>query len=213
MFRDDRGWWSLSTNQPLPLHEVVWLVDLDQLGYHPVETHRPFLEEVLATLSERAESIQATVRPATSIEDALRRVERVRKHAELEQAVMVVLLSRTDQAPVPNEEWMHGLEVAGLRHGDGDLYWAEHQRTEICAEPWSDNGWFHPGGPPFRNVALHVRISDVADLVKAAQRLHFLAQKVTEVMDVVAVSPDGRAFHPDLAVAEALRIRKQLEEA
>jgi len=211
-FLDAKGqWWSLSTDQPLPLTEVLWLVDLDQLGFHPPETHRPHLEGVLAELQERAATLGGEVRPAVSVEAALARVERIHRRSELEQALMKVILVRVDQTPVPNREWMRGLAAAGLILGDGDLYWMDHQRGEICAEPWTENGWFHPEGPALTSIALHIRISAVDDLELAAEALHALAEKVVAAMDVVAVSPSGHAFHPEIEVQNALKILRELD--
>lgn len=209
-FRDGRGWWSLSTPSDTVLQEALWLVDLEQLGYHPVETRRPFLEEVLGELRARAARLGATVRPVGSVDDALRRVAAVQARAELEHAVLQVLVTRADQAPVPNIDWMRALEGAGFRHGDGDMYWLDHEATEIGAEPYSDDAWFHPAGPPLRNVQLYVPVRDVRDLEGTAERLAALAEAVAAPLGMVAVTLEGRAFHAGLAAAAARKVREAL---
>lgn len=217
MFWDHRDatWWSLSPTSDRVVSELVWTVDLVQLHHHPKETHRPFLEGLVAELRARVAPLGGKLRVEESVSAALQRMARVVALDELRGARISIDVVPPEPASV--RAWWEALEGAGMTLGDGDLFWADAHELgfpeeffEICAEPLSAQGYFHPddldGKVTFPDVTVSFRIIDAQDPEAVLPALVNLAERVAEPLGARLLAPDGAPWSRERARALIERV-------
>ncbi len=215
-FRDAASgrWWSLSSPGKFRVEALAWMIDLDQLAYKPLDEARAFLQGVFAELAERAARFGGVAAPELDVERALVEMGRVREMLKVREHRVTVVVAAPPGSAYEVDAWWRALELVGLRHGDGDLFWRyddaddegeEGPRELFCAEPHSVRGYFHAGdrGRPtrFPDVALHFRARDVADPVALLRAMADVAQRLASRLGARLLDEEGRAF--DLAGVEA----------
>lgn len=216
---DEKAWWSLSATSERPIDRLVWTVDLVQLSFHEADTHRPFLESVLAELSARAASIGAKIRPAISVSEALYKLPQVVQRHELRNAQIEIRVFAPEPAPV--RAWWEALEKAGLHIGDGDMFWVDAESLgypeeyfEICAEPKSSQGYFHPGDldgkTTFPDVSLTFSIMEPEDPVAVLADLERLAEGLAGRLRGRISDAEGRPWARDAALDRIHEVRRAL---
>lgn len=212
MYWDPEGetWWSLSPTTNVPVERMVWTVDLVQLALQPPEEHRPFLERVVKELSDRMARIGAKVRAPESISEALQRLPAVAERDRLRRATVSILIVPPEPASV--RAWWEALEGAGLNIGDGDMFWIDAEDLgfpgeyfEICAEPLSAQGYFHPddldGPVTFPDVTLSFQITAPEHPDAVVPGLVNLAEKIAAPLGAELKDPSGAAWSKDRALA------------
>lgn len=197
-FRDGDGpWWAMNEPYALPAGSVVLLVDLDQLGYHPPESRRPFLVEVVTELQRRLAPIGARLRPDCTLDEALAKTDQVHQQMALAQIRVAALVRHTEgERPTMEQGWA-AMEEAGLVPGEGDLLWREvpGETERICVEPIGEPGALAPtqraSGRPFPDLALWIRVFKLRRPVGAVGLLGKVAQRVAAPLGAVVVDDQG----------------------
>ncbi|WP_074407793.1 MULTISPECIES: cell division protein ZipA C-terminal FtsZ-binding domain-containing protein [Aquimarina] len=104
------------------------------------------------------------------------------------------------------KELVQAFKIAGLRHGDGDLFWMysdgltqlEEMSDELfCAEPFSQLGYFHPldwnnENDTLPDVSLHFRISDFKNPMEILKIMYEAAQKIAKQLNVEPLNLNGQ---------------------
>lgn len=197
---DDR-WWSLSGAYELEVRAALWLVDLNQLAYHPESTHLPFLRDVAAELEARARRVGGSIRADGSPEAAVERIAEVRAREQHRTARLVASVLVPGGADVPT--WARALGRSGMQLGDGDLFWD----GAVCAEP--SGGYFHPRdrSTKFDRVDVHVRFARADDAALA--RVGALAARIAEAALGSVCHADGSPWSDARAAEEITAWRRR----
>lgn len=213
------AWWSLGPDNPKPVSALVWIVDLAQLAVHPEAERRAILDGLVLALNERLEELDAKVRIEESVGDALLRLPKVLEKAELLRAPASVVV--VPPAPASVGAWWQALEAAGLNLGDDDAFWIDaedlgfpEESFEICAEPKSTQGYFHPderdGDKAFPDVTLSFPISAAERPAEVVPKLVEVASRVAAPLDAKLTMPDGTPFSAERTMALIERVQGAL---
>lgn len=121
------------------------------------------------------------------------------------------------------KEWVRAFTVAGLRHGDGDLFWMLNHGTPsgdepdelFCAEPFSQLGYFHPLDwdnevATLPDVSLHFKVSDFKKPVEVLQQMHAAAQKIGEALKVLPLDAEGEVFDLHKAIQKVEGVHNEI---
>lgn len=209
-------WWSLSRPSEKQLDELAWLIDLEQLAYKSREQATAFLEEILPELSTVAAQFGATTEPESTIPTALEKMEQCLQHLRLENARAQIIVAAPKGQTYTVRQWWEALSSNGLEWGDGDLFYYYndllsdedvYQPDELfCAEPYSEEGYFHPGdldGPVvFPDVALHFKIRDFPQPVVVLEAMAQVANQLSVQLNAQVLTVDGTHFNLPEAMHE-----------
>lgn len=207
-YRDAKtgAWWSLSTPSDVPLDAALWKIDLVQLAYHR-NTAEQWLRGVLEDLEAAAAKLGARSVPEGSVANALEKMERAVVLQSIRQARLGILVVARSRDGHTVDEWWRALEQAGFDWGDGDLFWLPLGTGELCAEPFSRSGYFHPGDRAsgrvrFPDVQLHIRLRDIlGDPHGALARAEGIAAAVANTLGAQLRTTAGDAWNAETARA------------
>lgn len=210
-FRDARTkeWYSLSTAEPYPTDALVWMIDLQQLAYKPLDKAQDYLEEVIPELMGRAAKLGGSVQPASSIPDALAKMGRVQELLAIRDYEVRIVVTAPNEGTYDVAQWWQALEEVGLVYGDGDLFWLYNKSNSepyelFCAEPFSQSGYFHPAdrgsNVRFSDVSLFFRAREAPDPIALLRRMAEVAEHLAARLGAVLLTENGQPF--DRATSE-----------
>lgn len=199
-------WWSLSTPSDVPLDAALWKIDLVQLAYHR-STAEQWMRGVLEDLEAAAAKLGARSVPEGSVANALEKMERAVALHSIRQASLGILVVARSREGHTVDEWWRALEQAGFVWGDGDLFWLRLGTGELCAEPFTRSGYFHPGDRAsgrvrFPDVQLHIRLANIiGDPHGALTRASEIAATVANTLGAQLTTTAGDAWSAPTARA------------